>query len=123
MRYEIDHEIQNLAKNIIRNLNFSHIDIEKLLCIRSHGSKSKRTLARIHSLPKIMQIALNTEAFYVIELISENFDKLSHEDKIKTLVHEIMHVPKSFGGGFRCHGNFVTRKKVESAFKKYMNKL
>jgi len=122
MFYETDFEIQDIAKDIIAKLGLDYIDTEKILCIRSHGSKSRRTIARIHSLPKIMQAALNTKAFYVIEIISENFDKLSYEDKIKTLIHELMHIPKSFGGGFRGHGNFVTRKKVETSFKNYMIK-
>jgi predicted metallopeptidase len=123
MFYETDYEIQDIAKDIITKLNFDHINTEKILCVRSHGSKSRRTIARIHGLPKIMQIAMNTKAFYVIEIISENFDKLSHEDKMKTLIHELMHIPRCFGGGFRGHRNFVTKKKVEDAFKNYMVKI
>jgi len=68
-----------------------------------------------------MQIAMKSKAFYVIEIISENFDKLSHEDKIKTIIHEIMHIPKSFGGGFRSHRPFVTSKTVDKAFKAYIS--
>lgn len=120
MKYETDFEIQNIARDVIAKLNLTHINTEKLLCVRSHGSKSKRTIARIHGLPKIMQMAMNTKAFYAIEIISENFDKLSHEDKIKTIIHELMHIPKSFGGGFRNHRPFVTRKTVEEAFKAYI---
>jgi predicted metallopeptidase len=119
MKYEIDYEIQDIAKDVIRKLNFSHIDTENLLCIRSRGSKSRRTIARIHGLPKIMQIAMSIKAFYAIEIISENFDKLSHEDKIRTIIHELMHIPKCFGGGFRQHKPFVTRKTVEEAYKDY----
>ena len=122
MFYEADYEIQNIVKDIVTKLNLDYINTEKILCIRSHGSKSKRIIARIHGLSKIMQIAMNIKAFYAIELISENFDKLGHEEKIKTLIHEIMHIPRSFGGGFRGHRNFVTRKKVEDAFKGYMNR-
>jgi len=119
MKYKVDDETQSIAKDIITKLNFSHIKTEKLLCVKSHGSKSKRTIARIHGLPKIMQIAMNTKAVYVIELITENFDKLNHEDKIMTIIHELMHIPKSFGGGFRNHKPYVTRKTVEEAFKIY----
>ncbi|MEM5778102.1 MAG: putative metallopeptidase [Candidatus Aenigmatarchaeota archaeon] len=121
MKYVVDYETQNVIKDIIEKLNLNHIKFEKLICIKSVGSKSKRTIARIHGLPKIMQVALNSKAFYVIEIISENFDKLSYEDKIKTLIHELMHIPKNFGGGFRGHRNFVTRKKVEEKFKEYLN--
>jgi len=119
MKYEADFEFQNIVKDIVEKLNLTHINTEKILCIRSHGSKSKGTVARIHGLSKVLQIALNTKAFYVIEIISENFDKLNNDEKIKTLIHEIMHIPKNFGGGFRSHRPYVTRKKVEKAFKKY----
>lgn len=119
MKYKLDSEIQSIANDVIAKLNFSHIKTEKLLCLRSHGSKSKRTIARIHGLPKIMQIAMNIKAYYVIEIVSENFDKLSHEDKIKTIIHELMHIPKGFGGGFRNHKPYVTRKTVEEAYKIY----
>lgn len=122
MRYETDFETMEIAKDVITKLNLTHVKIEKLVCVRSHGSKSRRTVARIHGLPKIMQIAMNTKAFYVIEMISENFDKLSGEDKIKTIIHEIMHIPKNFGGGFRSHRPYVTNKTVEKAFKAYMDK-
>lgn len=120
MIYEPDPEIQNIANDVIGKLDLRHIPRDRLVCIRSHGSKSRRTLARIHGLPKIIQKAMGTDGFYVIEVISENFDRLSHEDKIKTIIHEIMHIPRSFGGGFRHHRPFVTRKTVENAFKDYM---
>jgi len=122
MKYETDFETMEIAKDVITKLNLTHVKTDKLICVRSHGSKSRRTIARIHGLPKIMQVAMCTKAFYVIEIISENFDKLSHEDKIRTLIHELMHVPKCFGGGFRGHRNFVTSKKVDDAFKNYKAK-
>lgn len=119
MRYEIDSETQNVAHDVISKLGFGHIDTGKLFFLRSRGSKSKRTIARIHGLPKIMQVAMCTKPLYVIEIISENFDKLSAEDKVKTVIHELMHIPKCFGGGFRNHRNYVTRKNVDEAFRVY----
>ena len=121
MKYETDFETMGIARDVITKLNLTHVKTDKLICIKSHGSKSRRTVARIHGLPKIMQVAMNTKAFYVIEMISENFDKLSSEDKIKTIIHEIMHIPKSFGGGFRQHRPYVTSKTVEKAYKTYIN--
>ena len=41
------------------------------------------------------------------------------EEKIKTIIHELMHIPKCFGGGFRQHKPYVTRRKVEKVFKEY----
>ena len=121
MKYETDFETMEIARDVITKLNLTHVKTDKLICVKSHGSKSRRTVARIHGLPKIMQIAMNTKAFYVIEMISENFDKLSSEYKIKTIIHELMHIPKSFGGGFRSHRPYVTSKTVEKAYKEYMN--
>lgn len=121
MKYETDFETMGIARDVITKLNLTHVKTDKLICVRSHGSKSRRTVARIHGLPKIMQLAMNTKAFYVIEIISENFDKLEQGDRIKTIIHEIMHIPKNFGGGFRSHKPFVTSKTVEKAFKAYMD--
>ena len=121
MNYENDSETMDVIEDIITKLNLSHIKTENIFCVRSHGSKSRRTVARIHGLPRIMQKAMNIKAVYVIEIISENFDKLNHEDKIKTIIHELMHILKNFGGGFRSHSNFVNRKSVEKAFNTYIN--
>jgi predicted metallopeptidase len=121
MKYETDFEIMNIARDVITKLNFTHVKTENIFCIRSHGSKSRRTVARIHGLSRIMQKAMNIKAVYVIEIISENFDKLEHDDKIKTIIHELMHIPKGFGGGFRSHRPYVTSKTVEKAYKTYIN--
>lgn len=119
MKYEADSEITNITKDIIIKLKLDHVKTENIFCVRSHGSKSRRTVARIHGLSRIMQKAMNIKAVYVIEIISENFDKLNHNEKIKTIIHEIMHIPHNFGGGFRGHRNFVTRKNVEKAYEIY----
>ena len=56
-----------------------------------------------------MQRAMDTEAFYALEFISEKFDKLPEEEKIKTIIHELMHIPQTFGGGFRHHDHVCER--------------
>ena len=119
MKYEIDYDAFELAKDIITKLNFDYIDCKRIVFLKSWGSKSRSTLARIHGMSKVMQIALRTDAVYVIELITENFDKLSDDDKTKTIIHELMHIPKCFGGGFRSHKPYVTKKKVDKAFQNY----
>ena len=68
-----------------------------------------------------MQLAMGrTHGFYVIEAINKRFDKMSPEDKIKTMIHELMHIPKSFGGGF-IHHNIVNEKNVEQEYQRYIN--
>lgn len=119
IKYHPAPDIEAKMKNIAEKLNFAYIDISRVKCVRSHGSGSKRVLARCHALPRIMQHALGVKAHYVIEIISEQFDKLGEEEQTKTIIHELMHIPAAFGGGFRHHRPFVNRRAVEVMYKKY----
>jgi predicted metallopeptidase len=87
--------------------------------IRSTGSQARRTIARCHALGKAMQIGMRRKkGFYLIEVISEKFDKLPQEQQIKVVIHELMHIPKSFGGGF-IHHNKVHDRSVEQVYNYY----
>ena len=118
MRYEFSKELQLKAEKISKAL-FPYIKIERMLCFKSYGTSSRRTIARCHTLSKIMQKALMTKAFYALEFLSENFDKLSEEEKTKVIIHELMHIPKTFGGGFRQH-DYVNSKNVNKFYKEYL---
>jgi predicted metallopeptidase len=107
-------------KEILRKLRMTHIDETRLICLRSTGSGSTRVIARCHGLSRIMQLALNKNPHYVIEVLSERFDQLSEEDQTMVLIHEILHIPHSFGGGFRAHKPFVTRAKVQRMYHEFM---
>jgi len=96
----------------ISGLLFPHIKIDNIACLRSYGSKSHSTIARCHALGKVMQLGMKTKAFYTIEFISERFDKMTEKEQEKTIIHELMHIPKSFGGGFRHH-DFVCQGNVD----------
>ncbi|MBI4021025.1 MAG: metallopeptidase [Candidatus Aenigmarchaeota archaeon] len=119
MRYQADPLLDQRIAAIVRGLGMSHISLERVRCVRSTGSKSRRTLARVHGVPKVIQLGLNLPAHYVIEVLSENFDRLSREDQVRTLIHELLHIPHSFGGGFRHHRPHVNRKTVEQAYRAY----
>jgi len=121
MRYETDFELEAIAKDIVKTLNLNHISIEDIACIKSYGSKTRRTIARCHALGKVMQKALKRRAFYVLEFLSEKFDKQSTENKIRTIIHELLHIPHSFGGGFKHH-DYVTEKTVELFFQEYLKR-
>lgn len=120
IRYEIAEDIGAKIKDILRKLKMPHVDESRVVCIRSQGSNSKRAIARCHGLSRIMQLALNEKPHYIIETVSERFDKLSKEEQTKVLIHELMHIPHSFGGGFRTHKPYVTQKKVEGMYKKFV---
>lgn len=118
IKYQLALDIQEIVNEL--TTLFPHIKLDSLVCIRSFGSSSKRTIARCHALGKAMQLALNIGGFYVIEVISKKFDKLSNEEKIKTIIHELMHIPKSFGGGFRYH-DYVCDKNIDKEYQRYIN--
>jgi len=120
MKYEPANDLQKIAEDISKML-FPHIIMERVKCFRSYGSSTKRTIARCHALGKLMQKAIGVEAHYALEFLSSRFDKLKEEDKIKTIIHELMHIPQTFGGGFRHH-DFVCEKNVELYYKTYMAK-
>jgi len=119
IKYHHAPDIENRIRDISLRLQMEHIDLSRVKCVRSRGSGSRRVLARCHALPRIMQHALDVKAHYVIEIISEQFDRLSEEDQTKTLIHELMHIPAAFGGGFRHHRPFVNRRAVDTMYKKY----
>ena len=113
MKYEFAEEISQFL--------FPHVDLKNVKCFRSYGTSSKRTIARCHALNKIMQKAIGIKAVYVLEFLSERFDKLDEEEQVKVIIHELMHIPKSFGGGFKHH-DFVTDKNVNKYYQAYQIK-
>ena len=120
---------ENIFK-ICEKLKFFHIDAKRIVCYRSTGSSS-RAIARIWSLPKIWQDALKIKPHYVLEVISEKFDRQPEDEKIKIMIHELMHIPKNFSGAVLSHsrsqfdgaGGFVKKKidarSVEKLFEEF----
>jgi len=111
-------EIKKQVDAIASDLDFFHIVPQFVFCVRSKGSKARRTIARIHGLGKIWQEVLNIPTAYTIEVVSEIYDKMSEEEKEKTLIHELLHIPGGFSGGFRPHKGYVERHTVELLYKK-----
>jgi len=106
-------DVKKLTDEIVTCLDFFHVVPQFVFCFRSRGSVSERVIARIHGLGKIWQEALNMAPSYVIEVISERYDRLSETDKEKTIIHELLHIPHGFAGGFRPHKGYIDRKIVD----------
>jgi len=115
-------DVKRRVDEIIELLNFEHICCDSIYCVRSRGSKSRRTIARIHGLGRIWQQAMGIEPSYLIEVIAEKFDALREADQERTLIHELLHVPVSFKGGFRPHKGYVNREIVEIWHNRLMQK-
>jgi len=106
-------DVKRLADEIVESLGLYHVVPQFVYCVRSRGSVSRRTIARIHGFGKIWQETLHFPASYVIEVISERYDKLSEEDRERTIIHELLHIPAGFAGGFRPHKGYIDRGTVD----------
>lgn len=106
-------DVKSLADQLIQELRFAYIPRDRVICVRSVGSKSRGAIARVHSFPRIWQKSLGLKSHYTIEVISERFDDLSATEKEKVIIHELLHIPRSFGGGFRHHKDWVTKRRVD----------
>lgn len=118
IRYTEAADVKKLADEIIDRLGLFHVVPQFVFCFRSTGSTSKRTIARIHGLGKIWQEALNLPPSYTIEVISERYDRLSQTGKEKTVIHELLHVPRGFAGGFRPHKGYIDERIVDDLYRK-----
>jgi len=122
MDFIVSTEIQSRIKTILQKLNLPHLDHKRIIGFISYGSKSK-AYARIWSLPTIWQKALQVKAHYCVEVIWEKFNKLNHSDQTKVLIHELMHIPKTFSGALLPHkgrGRIrINKHAVDKIYNKY----
>ncbi len=121
MEFKKAPDIKERVNAILQRIKFPNIDRERIICFRSHGSTS-RARARIWSFPRIWQLALNLKAYYVIEVLAEKFDKLNEDDKTRVIIHELLHIPKTFSGALLPHrgrGFRIDYQRVETLFKEY----
>lgn len=118
-------DVQKLMRMILKRTPFDHVRASQITCMRSTGATS-RAYARIWSFPKIWQKALSHPPHYIIEVLAHHFDKLPQDDKTRTIIHELMHIPKNFSGALVPHrGRYhrIDRRTVEKLFQIYKNSL
>ncbi|HJX59635.1 MAG TPA: putative metallopeptidase [Patescibacteria group bacterium] len=95
----------DIKKRVIvlaKNLHLDWLDTRSIYCVRSQGTNT-RAISRIWGLSRIWQITLSTRPSYIIEVISEKFDRLGETEKDKVLLHEIAHIPRNFSGSLLPH--------------------
>lgn len=97
-------EITQWVQELIELAELSHIKPQRVICYRSTNANT-RAYARIWGLSRIWQQALGLEPAYVIEVISEKFDSLPMEQKNMVLIHELLHIPRTFSGALVPHHN------------------
>ncbi|KKQ75045.1 MAG: Metallopeptidase-like protein [Candidatus Woesebacteria bacterium GW2011_GWB1_38_5b] len=117
-------DIKKRVLRLIKDVNLESLNSSNIHFFRSCNSSS-RAYARIWGLSKVWQKALKTDPAYIIEVLSERFDKLSENEKDKVLLHELAHVPKNFSGSLLPHSKKGKRNfndKVEELFREYLRK-
>ena len=106
----------------VNALKWSYIKPDKIICFESRGTKSNSVQARCWSLPRIWQQALNIEAHYVIEVVGERFDEFDNETRDKILIHELLHIPKTFSGALRPHKGYISGPVINKHYKALVSK-
>lgn len=119
--WELDKEIESRVNKLIRDLELEWLSYGRIFYYRSYNSKA-RAYARTWGLPKLWQKSLQVEPAYIVEVISEHFDKLSKKEQDKVLLHELTHIPKNFSGALVPHtrhkkGSF--HEKLEELIDRY----
>lgn len=120
MQWEKAKDIEERITKILKTNIFPNV-CGTVTALRGFGSTS-RAIARIWSFPRPWQLALSLPPQYIIEVISERFDKLNETEKDKVIIHELMHIPKGFSGALVAHhnrGRRINSKNVDLMFSLY----
>ena len=110
---------EEVLRDIVLTLGLNYIDLGRVRVVYSFGANTG-AIARIWAIPRVVMEAFNLKPLYVIELVSEKFSKLNNEEKVKVIIHEILHIPLKFSGGLRSHGDKVNGREVNKLYKKYI---
>ncbi len=103
LRFSWANDVRDIAYKIVEYCpTLSYLDLSRMYFVRSYGSKSI-AIARVHTLPPVWRFVLNMKPVYAIEVISEKYDTLPLNEKVEIILHELLHIPKSMGGGLRPH--------------------
>lgn len=114
-------DIHQRVTHLVKRIGLSYIDPFRIYCVRSEHA-SARAYARIWGLSKVWQMALQEKPAYIIEVLSQHYDKLPERKRDEILLHELAHIPKNFSGALTAHthkrkGSF--HDKLESYLRMY----
>jgi predicted metallopeptidase len=117
-------DVEKRISSLVRGLQIDWVKKESIYSIRSENANT-RAIARIWGLGRIWQIVLGIDPKYIIEVVSERFDRLDESEKHKVLLHEIAHIPKNFSGSLVAHtrkGKNSFKGKLDLLVAQYLRK-
>lgn len=123
MKYALAPDIKTQIDLLVERLDFKHIRASNIHCIRSFDAKT-RAIARIWGMSRLFKEVAGLEPHYIIEVNTKRFDKLPPREKIKTLIHELMHIPKTFSGALLSHrGRYhrINDREIEKILRNMLN--
>jgi predicted metallopeptidase len=110
-------ELKERAKNIADRFMLDHLDFSRLHFYRYHSDT--RTCAKIIGFFKTLQLVYpEIKPYYVIVFNDRNFLGASQEEQDETILHELLHIPKTFSGEYSKIAHQKIREISKSAFKK-----
>ncbi len=122
MRWELCRRTHARLRRIVGILGFTHVDPARIFCVRGYGSTSE-AWARIWGLPALWQQVLRIGPAYVVEIIEPEFSGLPEDEQDRILIHELLHIPRTFSGAIRPHRTptfRITRRTVEEYYQRYL---
>ncbi|HEV2438464.1 MAG TPA: putative metallopeptidase [bacterium] len=123
MRWELCRRTHDRLRHIVGALGFSHVDPSRIFCVRGYGSTSE-AWARIWGLPSLWQQVLEIGPAYVVEVIEPEFGRLPEDEQDRILIHELLHIPRTFSGAIRPHRTptfRINRRTVERFYQQYLS--
>ncbi len=109
-------------RRIARALGLWYVDPARIRCVRVKGSRAN-ALARIWGLPQVFQDALGLAAYYVVEFMVPAFDRLPRAEQDRVIIHELLHIPRTFSGGIRPERSpslTINTRTVERYYRQYL---
>lgn len=108
-------ELKEKAIEIAKLFNLDHIDFDRVHFYRY--SCKTRTCAKITGFFKTLQLAYpHIRPFYVITFNNYNFLRETEQQQRQTILHELLHIPKTFSGEFSSVAHSEIYKKARNFF-------
>jgi len=115
--YTASHELKERAKLIADRFMLDHIDFNRIHCYRYKSNTN--TVAKIIGFFKTLQLVYpEIKPYYVIVFNDHNFLRQNKEEQDTTILHELLHIPKTFSGEYSKIAHHKIREMSKKAFRK-----